>query len=120
MKYSYLKHIWHDPNCPAWNRDHKTNKPFPHLVKRNKERGIENRYPCFCGYDEDLDRLLVFKRNANLIPIVYLKFITKMANEYHTCKIPVSQEMIISSLSSRFALSPEYCRKVVLHYYGER
>ncbi len=53
-KFSYLNHIWHDPNCPAWNRNPDTNKEYPHLIKRF---GI---HVCRCGYDKDFERLSKF------------------------------------------------------------
>lgn len=53
-KFKYLKYIWHDPNCPAWNRNPKNNKPYSHLVLRG------DSFPCFCGYDKDHTRLRKF------------------------------------------------------------
>lgn len=50
----WKQHIWHDPNCQAWNRDPKTNKDYPHLVKRRGET------VCQCGYDKDYEELKKF------------------------------------------------------------
>lgn len=72
--FSYLNFIWHDPNCRAWDRNPKDNKPYPHLVKK-----FGSNYQCTCGYDDDYERLQSFIKNE---PI-------------HNPKLPYSRGQIV-------------------------
>lgn len=60
MSFSYKKYIWHDPNCPAWHRNPKNNKPYPHLVKE-----FGDKYKCSCGYDADYEKICAFKQSKD-------------------------------------------------------
>lgn len=43
----------------------------------------------------------------------YYNYLSQVVKEYRQTNSPISKEMLIRRLSSRFNLSPDYCRTIV-------